>query len=104
MARVISNTTAAADADAVVEVPALEQSRIRIRSIVWSFDADPGAATQLTVESPPGTTIFEVDITKGGPGPLPIEGVEGAKGEQVDVTLVSPGGGVTGKVNVIVED
>jgi hypothetical protein len=103
MAKVHSNTTAGAGNNTVVEIAALSEVARRVSNIIWSFDADPGNAVALRVESPVNTTIFEVDVTKGGPGPIPVGGFEGARGEAIVVTLVSDGA-ATGKLNVITED
>jgi hypothetical protein len=87
-----STNTAAANTDVIIDLAAIaadgsnssDSSRRTIKWIAWSLSADPGSFTPiLTVESPAGTKLFEVDITKGGPGfmEFPNDGIPGASGQ-----------------------
>lgn len=70
-----------------------------LSKIDWSYNGDPTAGA-LTVTSG-GVTIYSIDITKGGPGPLSFANpIMGEPGEAVVVTLAAGGSGVVGKLNV----
>ena len=78
---------------------------VEIEGIHWSYSADPTGGN-LKIESPSGTTIYDVDITNGGPGFLPFSGscLKGAKGQAVIVTLAAGGLGIQGIVNIFQRD
>ena len=91
----------AADTAAIVTIAALAGKVHVIDVIHWSFDADPAAAKSLTVVIG-GTTVFHVEIIKGGPGFLPFPGgLYGDANEAAVVTLAADNAGAKGKVNVI---
>ena len=73
-----------------------------IDGIYWSYDASPTAGN-LTVASPSGTTIFELDITAAGPGSVLFpSGLRGAESQAVIVTLAAGDTDVDGLLNFIV--
>lgn len=60
--------------------------------ISWSYDDTPSGG-KLTVEAG-GVTIWEVDITTGGPGHLEFyRGLYGKQGDEVVITLSDGGAG-----------
>lgn len=67
-----------------------------ITQITWSYGADPTGG-KITITG--GSANFEYDITKGGPGSLPVTYV-GLVNTEVVVTLAAGGGSVQGKLNV----
>lgn len=67
--------------------------------IGWSYSADPTGG-KLTVENGVGTTVFEVDITKGDPGALFFPDLPMSVNTALIVTLAAGGAGVLGKLNV----
>lgn len=74
---------------------------VEIRQIIFSLSEDPASAVALTVESPSGTVIMNVDVTKGGVGPIITGFRSPTKDAAVLVKLAAGGTGVVGKVNVI---
>ena len=71
--------------------------------IVWSYDDAPtdGKLTMAFGE----TTIFEVDITAGGPGELLLDPIVGMTDTgTLTITLAAGGAGVTGKLNAMVRN
>jgi hypothetical protein len=64
----------------------------------WSYTAQPTNG-RLTITD--GVTNYRVDITDGGPGFLPFDGVRWAENRAVTVTLAAGGAGVTGCINVL---
>jgi hypothetical protein len=87
----------AADTAAVVTISSVDEYRHTIHKIVWSYSTDPTGG-RLTI-SDGGTTEFDIDITKGGPGSLNFTFC-GAKESTLVVTLAAGGGGITGKLYV----
>lgn len=69
-------------------------------SIEWSYSADPTGGG-LKIEAG-GVKIFEIAITKGGPGQLEFRRPKhhnGIKNEQLVITLAAGGAGVTSDLN-----
>lgn len=97
--------TAAINTAVVITLAALTSpSRRSIERVIWSHDGDPAAATRLTIESPSGTVLFDVDITKGGPGFIDFgkPGIRGAEGEALIARLAVTGDSNTiGTLNII---
>ena len=71
-----------------------------IRQIIFSYSAAPTNG-KLTVESPSGTEILDVDITAAGCGPIITGFRSPTKGAAVLVKLAAGGSGITGKLTVI---
>ena len=90
--------TPAANTAATVTIAASQAGRRVIRAVVWSYSATPTGG-RLTITDG-GTTILDIDITVGGPGPVPLEYVAGVNAAVV-VTLAAGGGSVVGKLSVI---
>lgn len=82
---------------AAIAAPA-PNNRHAISGIAWSYDADPTSGG-LTIKD--GTdTVFQIDITKGGPGFFPFPAKKlGSPNLAMVVTLAD--GSVNGKVNVL---
>lgn len=87
---------------AVITIPASTGVAHEIEMLAWSYDDTPTGGN-LKIESPSGTKIFEVDITAGGPGFIPLSGscIKGAESQALIITLASGAGSVSGIVNAI---
>ena len=96
----VTNATESEDTIADITVSADGDHFWAIDMIAWSYSADPTNG-KLSI-SFGGTLIFEVDITKGGPGILPIVTpiYTGTPNEALLVELAAGGSGVTGKLNI----
>ena len=96
--------TPADDVDAIVTIAAAINEKWVIRDIGYSYDAAPGADDgMLTIESPSGTILYEVDIgAQAGPGHINFfHGLQPtAENQAVIVTLNAGGSGIMGKLNV----
>src|SRR5574343_1981113 len=89
----------AAATAAVLTFAATAGKRWVLNGVEWSYDADPTGGS-LKVENGAGTTVFQVAITKGGPGYIKFEPpIVGSNNTAVVVTLASGAGAVVGKVN-----
>ncbi len=67
--------------------------------VEWSLSANPAAAVALTV-AVDGTTVWQFDITSGGPGFMPAKPrIRGAANKAMVITLAAAGGSVIGKLN-----
>ena len=96
--------TAAINTDVVITIPAITGARASVERVIWSHDGDPAAATRLTIESPSGTVLFDIDITKGGPGELDFgkPGFRGAEGQALLVRMnLAANANTIGTLNVI---
>lgn len=87
----------AANTAAVVTLISLDRNRRIIHSVQWSYSDNPTGG-RLTITDD-GVTIFDVDITVGGPGGFTITKV-GGRGKTMVVTLAAGGAGIVGKLNV----
>jgi hypothetical protein len=93
-----SKDTPASNTAAVVTLAAVDAfTRHLIHRVAWSYNGDPTGG-RLTI-SDGGTTFFDVDITKSGPGSLHFSTPCGFNSAVV-VTLAAGGGGITGKLYV----
>ena len=96
--------TPADNVDAVVTIAAVADEKWVIRDIGHSYDAAPGADDgMLTIESPSGTIIWEVDIgAKLGASHINFDhGLHAAAENQaVIITLNAGGANIMGKLNV----
>lgn len=89
----------AAAADAVVTFAAVTGVVQKLDSIDYSYSAAPTAGN-IKVESPSGTVIFQLAVPASGPfSKTWRNGLAGASGQAVIVTLASGGGTVVGSVN-----
>ena len=90
---------------AVITVAAVPGVAHELEMIGWSYDAAPTGGN-LKVESPSGTTLFELDITAAGPGFIPLSGsgLKCASGQAAIITLASGAGAVSGIVNCVKRD
>jgi len=70
-----------------------------IGQVTWSYDGEPTSGTLTIAQG--ATTIFKVDITTSGPGPIswPVP-MKFAANSVVTVTLAAGGAGISGIVNV----
>lgn len=89
-------TATNANAQAIVPAGA---GRLVLRSLVFSYGATPTGG-RLLIESPPGKTICDFDITAAGPGVLTPE-VAGGEGATLVGTLYPGGSGVVGKLTLL---
>lgn len=99
-----STNTAAVNTNVVIDLAAVSGLRRSIKQIAWSHDADPATATRLTVESPAGTVLWDLDVTKGGPGvhDFPNNGIPGAEGQVLRTKLtISNTSGAIGTLNIL---
>jgi hypothetical protein len=88
---------AAANAAAVISVT----NPRSVDWIVWSYDGAPTGG-KITIKEGL-VTLFEVDVTQGGPGQLLLNPIVGMTGDSVvTITLAAGGAGVTGKINAMV--
>jgi hypothetical protein len=95
--------TPAADTAAVVTLAAAGAGICNIvHQIVWSYSEMPTSGNLKVKDG--ATTIFSVDVTVGGPGPIRFEpGIKGTVNTAMTITLAAGGGTCVGKVNVIPE-
>lgn len=90
----------AANTAAVVTLAAVTKNYYIVDAMQFSYDGDPTGG-RLTVAIG-GETVFDVSITKGGPGPIPIPPglTRGVVNEACVVTLAAGGSNITGKLNL----
>lgn len=88
----------AANAVVTIPVPA-SASEIQITELFWSYDSAPTGGG-ITITGLQTGVTFSMDITAAGPGPMPFPIISNARNTNVVITLLSGGGGVTGKLNV----
>lgn len=96
--------TAASNTAVTITVTAVPSVCHEIEMLGWSYDAGGTLSTgRLSVQSPSGTYLFDVDVTAAGVGFVPLAGscLKGALGQDVIITLAAGGSGVTGKLNAI---
>lgn len=87
--------------DAVCTFAAVSETVHELDSISWSYSTAP-AAGNIAVQSPSGTTIFQMAVTSAGPGYLNFpNALKGASGQALIVTLASGAGTVVGSANAI---
>lgn len=106
-----NTNTAAANTDVVITLAAIasddsnssDAAKRTIKYVAWSHDEDPTNPTRLTIESPSGTVLFDVDITKGGPGELtfPNDGIPGAAGQALLARLNLNSANTVGTLNIM---
>ncbi len=72
-----------------------------IGQVFGSLDADPATPVNLKIEDVSGTTVFSVDIAKGGAFSFTFTPAKQsqASGTAMIVTLAAPSSGVSGKLN-----
>jgi hypothetical protein len=88
------------NAAAVITVAADANHCWGVMSLEWSYSDDPTGAT-LKIEAG-GTKIWEVQITKGGPGQFQFKRPKhrgGAKNQELVITLSAGGAGITSDLN-----
>jgi len=89
------NAAAGAAADITLAAAGAGQQHM-ISQVLWSYNGDPTNG-KLTITG--GSATLEYDITKGGPGSLPVNYV-GLVNTEVVVILSGGGGVIQGKVNI----
>ena len=90
----------AANVAAIVAYPATPTVYHILSGIAWSYDAVPVGGNITIVMN--GSTVFDLDITQGGPGFFPFDPPKRcAVGDAVSVTLAAGGAGIQGKVSVL---
>jgi hypothetical protein len=67
--------------------------------LCWSYSLDP-VAGGITITDGASHIIFQIDITKGGPGAIPLPYIPTSIGGTLAVVLADGGAGCTGKLNV----
>lgn len=94
-----ANATAAANTAVVATFAAVAGMRHTLTGCTVSYSAAPTGG-RLTVADG-GATVYDVDIIAGGPTavPLPANGIAGAPGNAMTVTLAAAGAAVVGKLN-----
>lgn len=86
---------------AVCTFAAVSETIHELDSVSWSYSAAPTGGN-LAVESPSGTTIFQLAVTAAGPGSVIFpKALKGASGQALIVTLASGAGAVVGSCNAI---
>jgi hypothetical protein len=96
--------TASSNTATVITITAVTGTAHEIEMLGWSYDAGGTlSGGRLTVESPSGTYLFDINVTAAGAGFIPFSGstLRGASGQAVIITLAAGGSGVVGKVNAI---
>lgn len=88
----------AANTAAALTFAAVAGQKHHLVYVAWSYSAAPTGG-KLTVEDGVGTTVFEVDVTAGGPGSLALPPIIGSVNTALVVTLAAGGASVTGKLN-----
>lgn len=94
---------ASADAAASITVAADPDNFWVLDWVAWSYSGDPtGGKCTVTIG---GATVFEVDVTSGGPGLLNFDKHElynqlQTKNQPLVVTLAAGGGSVVGKLQI----
>jgi hypothetical protein len=85
---------------AVVTLPAEDGYIPVVSGIAWSYNGEPTAG-RLTL-GVGAATVFDIDITSGGPGFIPFAPPRAAQeGETIVLTLAAGGAGISGKVTVL---
>jgi hypothetical protein len=89
----------AANTNAVVTYAAAPNVAHSIDSITWSYDAAPTGG-RLTITDG-GVTVFDIEITAGGPGFFSFPGgIRGSENSALVITLAAGGAAVEGKLYV----
>lgn len=98
----VSNT-AAANTAVTANATAWPGVKRTIKHVSWSLSASPATAVALTFSS--GNTVYQVDITTGGPGFIgfPEQGWPGEEGTAITVTLAAAGASIVGKLNILAD-
>jgi hypothetical protein len=94
--------TSSAGEDGVVTVaaPATAGEANQFSGIVWSYSADPTGGRIVITDG--GTTVFDIDITTGGPGFIWFPTAMTMSPNQATVLTIYDGGGVlVGKVGFL---
>lgn len=98
--RLNANDVSAANAEVSVSLTPASDEIIRGGVVIWSYSGTPTGGG-LTIYSDI-TELVDIDITAGGPGFLPLDGLNGIEyGEELNISLNAGGGGIIGKLNVI---
>lgn len=72
----------------------------QLDSIQWSYVGGSLSGGNIKVDSPSGTTIWELDVAAAGPNSVVFRnGLRGAEGQAIVVTLAAGGADVQGIVN-----
>jgi hypothetical protein len=102
-----STNTAAINTNVVVDYSAISRSintgRRCIKHVNWSLEDDPVVPVRLTVESPPGTVLYDTDIIYGGKDHIefPNNGIPGAVASIMRVKLAMSSSNTVGTLNVL---
>lgn len=90
---------AAGNAAAVITLAAVPGEFHVLDQLWFSYSAAPTGG-RLTIAIG-GVTKLDLDVTQSGPGPIPLNRMNGGKAnEEVVITLAAGGSGVTGKLNI----
>lgn len=101
MSEPTSYKASGSNADAVITIAAVTSTVITLDQVSFGYDGDPTAG-HLKIESPSGTILQEWPITAKGPGVFSFrDGLAGAVGQAVIITLAAAGSGVVGYVNAV---
>lgn len=96
----------ASNTEAVITIAAMVGQRIKIASLVFSYDADPTGGI-LTIESPSGTVKHTEYVTNKGVGPVLFGGGDAGcweapeRNTAVVIRLTAGGAGILGAVNCL---
>jgi hypothetical protein len=86
------------NANVALTLTAIEQLRHELNYVCWSYSAAPTGGRLVVTNN--GTTVFDVDITAGGPGALRLPDIGSDKNAAMVITLYAGGASVVGKLNV----
>lgn len=90
----------ASNTAAVLTYSAVAGKRHVLDGVTWSYSGAPTGG-RITITSA-GVTVFDVDVTAGGPGYLPFpRPLAGLVNAALVVTLAAGGSGVVGKINAV---
>jgi outer membrane receptor protein involved in Fe transport len=92
----------AANTEASVTIQAVNDGEVKIRGIDVGYTADPTGGSVI-VESPTGTVIWSMPLTKAGPGQFEFYPLEGEHQKDVKVRLTAGGASVVGSLAVHTE-
>jgi hypothetical protein len=94
-----ATATADANTNAVLTVAAIA-GQIHILDTLWFSYSGTPTGGRITIAIG-GVTVLDQDITASGPGPLPLNRMNGGRENQaVVITLYAGGVGVIGKLSV----
>ncbi len=99
MAKFDNATDTQTNAAATASIGGSQNFIIAADQVIWSYSADPtGGRLQIKDGS---TVLVDFDITKGGPGFMPLSGIVSTRNSALSAVLAAGGAGIVGKVNLV---